>query len=182
MAELMKIKREIRGYGWQRLWNRTRIGMLRAHKIFLDFSGLQNEGWLAPGLLLGVPAFGVGMLICISFQASLFIAGLFFAVTSTGAGLFYRAFPYKRILEELSQLHERDYINKESIHAVSQRRNELIASVVKTKQAEKQRALDQQHIRHCNEMEEAARIERLRALLGYQRADPWEALPLSFLA
>src|SRR6266851_4566487 len=155
VTELRKTKRIVRAYRWQRRLNRARIRVLRMHTTFLESFRLYDQGWLAPSLVLGLPAFVVGVLISLSFHFSpgltLVTATAFFAFATAWAGFFYHAMPHKRIQQELKRLQGQDSADQDRMHTYDQRHNELTVIVEKMKRAEAERAHHQQQIEYRKE-------------------------------
>jgi DNA-directed RNA polymerase subunit RPC12/RpoP len=184
--ELRNTRRKIRRYRWQCLRKWIRLCILRAHKAFLETFGLANEGWLAPSLVLAVPAFALGAVISLALQGSLFVvlltATLFFAVTSISASLFYLAVPYESILKKLDLLRDELDADRENIRTCKQDRNALSASIQKMKEAELEVVRHRQIIEDRRDREERTKIERLRLMLGYQQVDPWGSVAIFFSA
>jgi hypothetical protein len=182
--ELWKNTNEFRGCRRQHRWNRARARVLRMHRWYLESFGLSDAGWLLPSLILALPAFGIGAVLSPLFQSSLavslLIAGLLLAVVTAFAGLYYWTMPYNRIVRELEGLDEQNEADRQRLNRLAQHRNELGDRVEKTKRFEMQQAYRQQQLEYRHDLEEAAKIRRLRSLLGHQEADSWGTVAIFF--
>jgi hypothetical protein len=183
-AELNKTNQEIRNYRWRRFRNRARKRILRTHKAFLEILGLRNPGWLAPSLVLGVPAFAIGVLTPMLFHSGLPILLLtgviLFALTTALASVFYRSMHYQRILDDLSRLDDQNQACQANIRRLRQRCEELVSVTERMQQAARDRANHTELIEHRQAVEVAQKIQRLRVLLGHQPADPWGSVAIVF--
>jgi hypothetical protein len=180
ITELRKTERIVRAYRWQRRRNRVRTRVLRTHTRFLESFGLSDQGWLTPSVILGLPAFLVGVLISLAFHFSTGVtlgtaAGCFLFATAWAA-FFYHGMPHNRIEQELKRLQDKDAADQENMHSHGQRHNHLMAIVEKMRLGEAERAYKQRQI----EFRQVEKAQRLKTLLGYQQEDPWGTVAIVF--